>query len=466
MRSQNSYKIILPFISVIVFIVALEIILRFSGFLFIFLQDYRNKIDLRRSKECRVLCVGESTTALGGEQSYPYILGKLLNSSSENKFSVINKGVPGTNSVAIVKKLPKYIAKYKPHIIVAMMGINDYDYNHDIEQFKKTGTLNKFIASLKIYKLFRLIGFRLSSRVDLVRDNEVLLRGPSSGVTHNRRTVKPLSAKAKEYYEKANSYSRQGLDREALSTYKKVLDMDPELANTYLNLGWAQVILHQYDSAELFLRRATQLDQDNDNAYSALGFCLLSQRKFIEAENVLKKAVGINYHNDKAYVDLGQCYIYQNKYSEAESIFKEAIKANPDCDRAFGALALVYLKKPDYALAENYFHEANRRRLEFCNPETYNSFRGLEDIARKNNCLLICVQYPVRSVEGLKRIFNSTDGIYFVDNEESFKEAIKVEGYDAYFSDRFAGDFGHCTKKGNTLLASNVARQILRIVNE
>ena len=459
-------KIILPFISVIVFIVALEIILRFSGFLFIFLQDYRNKIELGRSKEYRVLCIGESTTALGAKQSYPYILGKLLNSGSKKTFAVINKGVPGTNSAAIVEQVPEYIARYKPHIIVAMMGVNDYDYNHVIVQFRKAGAFNRFISSLKIYKLFRLIELGLSPRAGFIQDSEVFLRSPSNGLLRNKVAVKPLSAKAREYYEKANTYSRRGLHSEALLMYAKVLDMDPEFPDTYLNLGWAHLILGQFDSAELFFRKAVQLDPDNDNAYSALGFCLLNQKNFSEAENAFKKAIELNYHNDKAYVDLGQCYIYQNKYAEAESIFREAIKANPDYDRAFGALALVCLEKSEDTLAENYFQQANKRRLEFCHPETRNSFRRLRDIAKKNNCLLICVQYPVRSIEGLKGIFDSMDGVYFVDNEKSFKDAIKSEGYDAYFSDRFAGDFGHCTKKGNTLLASNVARQILRIINE
>jgi hypothetical protein len=64
----------------------------------------------------------------------------------------------------------------------------------------------------------------------------------------------------------------------------------------------------------------------------------------------------------------------------------------------------------------------------------------------------------------LKRIFERDKDIVFVDNEGIFKEALKKAGYKEYFRDMFAGDFGHCTQKGNALLAENIADVILREV--
>jgi len=54
--------------------------------------------------------------------------------------------------------------------------------------------------------------------------------------------------------------------------------------------------------------------------------------------------------------------------------------------------------------------------------------------------------------------------LFFVDNEQVFKEAVKKAGYKEYFKDMFAGDFGHCTQKGNELLAQNIADVILKDV--
>lgn len=39
---------------------------------------------------------------------------------------------------------------------------------------------------------------------------------------------------------------------------------------------------------------------------------------------------------------------------------------------------------------------------------------------------------------------------------------IKQESFSEYFTDFFAGDFGHCTDNGNRLLAENIAEVILK----
>jgi hypothetical protein len=75
---------------------------------------------------------------------------------------------------------------------------------------------------------------------------------------------------------------------------------------------------------------------------------------------------------------------------------------------------------------------------------------------------LVCAQYPRRSVRPLKEILVPTEGVIFVDNQKVFADAIGSSSYDDLFVDRFAGDFGHCTPKGNELLAKNVAEVLLK----
>lgn len=55
----------------------------------------------------------------------------------------------------------------------------------------------------------------------------------------------------------------------------------------------------------------------------------------------------------------------------------------------------------------------------------------------------------------------SYEGFAFSDNERIFKEALRQGTYAEYFEDSFTGDFGRCTKKGNELLAQNIANAIL-----
>jgi hypothetical protein len=57
-------------------------------------------------------------------------------------------------------------------------------------------------------------------------------------------------------------------------------------------------------------------------------------------------------------------------------------------------------------------------------------------------------------------MFNNSEALV-VSNELNFKKAVEKEGYDQIFVDRFAGDFGHCSQKGNLLLAENIKSVIL-----
>jgi alkanesulfonate monooxygenase SsuD/methylene tetrahydromethanopterin reductase-like flavin-dependent oxidoreductase (luciferase family) len=51
-------------------------------------------------------------------------------------------------------------------------------------------------------------------------------------------------------------------------------------------------------------------------------------------------------------------------------------------------------------------------------------------------------------------------GVIYVDNG-NFRKRVQADGYETYFHDEFAGDFGHLTRRGNELLAENVARTIV-----
>ena len=70
-------KISLLFFSFLTTLVILEIILRVGGILFNFRQEWGNRTNFE-SGEFRILCIGESTTALGGENAYPYQLAEIL----------------------------------------------------------------------------------------------------------------------------------------------------------------------------------------------------------------------------------------------------------------------------------------------------------------------------------------------------------------------------------------------------
>lgn len=162
-------KLAALFISCVISLILLELGLRSIGALLQHLQERRNQTALRAKRDIRILCLGESTTADFQPffPSYPRQLERLLNSSSLGlRFSVINKGRVATRTSFIAENLPEYLRQYKPHIIIAMMGINDGgpakghrltplvadEKRHSLLQKTRVGKLLRYLVSVVFRK--------------------------------------------------------------------------------------------------------------------------------------------------------------------------------------------------------------------------------------------------------------------------------------------------------------------------
>lgn len=116
------HKISLVIFGVLLAVIIGEAGLRISGFAILFLQECRNKDSLSKHGEYRILCLGESTT----QGQYPVYLEEILNQATTGiKFSVIDEGISAVKTEDIVAKIEYNLDKYKPDLVVTMMGIND-----------------------------------------------------------------------------------------------------------------------------------------------------------------------------------------------------------------------------------------------------------------------------------------------------------------------------------------------------
>jgi tetratricopeptide (TPR) repeat protein len=184
-----------------------------------------------------------------------------------------------------------------------------------------------------------------------------------------------------------------------------------------------------------------------------------------EALLKFKKAIELNPTNDDAYLGLGKLYQDQSRFSEAEELYKKAIEPNPKDDRIYGALEVLFREMDNLRLAREYGKKAKELRSSYYYPITTDNYNKLKAVLDKRGITYVCVQYPMRNLEPLKKIFQgNAEGIIFVDNEQLFKDVLKKTSYREYFWDMFGGEFGHCTEKGNRLLAESIANTILKEV--
>lgn len=130
----------------------IELLLFLGGKIFLFLQENEYIKDLDRPGSYRILCLGDSTTAIGGKISWPSQLAFLLNQDTK-KFTVINRGVILADSQKMLTELKEDLGKYQPHMVILMGGINDVKKARQ----KQTifSNLSDFFANFHTYRLFQ-----------------------------------------------------------------------------------------------------------------------------------------------------------------------------------------------------------------------------------------------------------------------------------------------------------------------
>ena len=544
-KTSFRQKIALIIFGIILSVVLLEVGLRIGGFIYLGLQERRNIVSMKQAGAYKIMCIGESTTALGGEDSYPSQLEELLNAQDTGiNFSVINKGFGGTKTPLIIEELPDNLERYRPDMVISMMGINDCDdltinINHSEEQdFANLGKPS-FFQSLRVYKLVSLLGDHIRSRIREVKVDRTAVHNKVSDDSQREREKTGGGMPAGEfsdshqYYELGSSFREQGEYAKAAQMFDKFLESSPGDYQSYVQIGWYYKYHGEHSEAERVFKEAVAIDHSIPDAYIGLGwtYCHWWDRpgymelaedmfdKAIRADpknadsyiqaaifylepqrhdmitKLLKKAEKLDPDNIRIYTVLGTSYMAQGKYdllediqdkvrsfspkttedyrwliesyserqdySDAEAVFEEAVNNGMADDSLYRMMRICFEMQKKYDLAAKYFYKERDSSLENYNAMTYYNYQRLKEITAEEGIKLICVQYPLRSIDILKAIVGNTEEVMLVDNQQLFEDALAEGAYQEYFTDIFGGNFGHCTRRGNRLLAGNVAKTVL-----
>ena len=462
-------------------VLALETALRLGGFIILSLQEHRNAVAMRQKGAYRILCIGESTT----QRQYPPFLEQAINGRNLGiRFSVIDRGISGATTSLLMNRLESGLKAYHPDMVVAMMGINDRGPHMPFEPKTKSKTV-RLIWTLKTYKLARISWMHIAgagNRVKPARHDAVAAEKPAikpkaqSAFAQDQTDQIVNPKKDAAFRELGRTYREQGRFADAEAALKKALAIDPSDDGVYSDLGDIYDLRRQRAMAVAAYKNALKINPRNVPAYTALGWIYYSQADFAEAAEAYKKALEINPRSRGDYGPMAWAIVgLSDTHSEsqkqlARSLLQEltgqAIKAGLKLpDRVYGAISTAYMELGEPGLARQYQDKAEESSLKGYNPVTADNFRRLHEILDRRGIKLVCVQYPMRRLDPLRNIFQGkTNGIVFVDNEKIFRDAVQKSSFREYFKDTFGGDFGHCTDKGNELLARNIADVLAREV--
>lgn len=143
-------KLLLIVAGTIAGFVFLELTLQGYGFI---LERNRLALDPGLEGKIRILALGESTTdamVAPDNKSWTQYLEEKLNASSKMKVVVINKGRAGSSTDFMLRDLPGNIEKYRPHLIITMMGLNDWMPIRFLGE-------ESFISKLKTVRMYRIL---------------------------------------------------------------------------------------------------------------------------------------------------------------------------------------------------------------------------------------------------------------------------------------------------------------------
>jgi lysophospholipase L1-like esterase len=114
----------------------------------------------------KILCVGDSHTygvKLPEEGTYPALLQNLLDERASGLYSVINLGVPGMSTTQVRNRLPHYVARYAPDVVLVWCGSNNAWNNAEVDA-RRGGWLERVDGLATRSRLYRLVRLALFNR--------------------------------------------------------------------------------------------------------------------------------------------------------------------------------------------------------------------------------------------------------------------------------------------------------------
>ncbi|MBI2789710.1 MAG: hypothetical protein HYX59_13610 [Elusimicrobia bacterium] len=390
-----------------------------------------------RPGEVRLLCLGDSMTAIGG---YPAALEAELNrGGGAPRYAVIDRGQASIGLDYIAEHLDENLERHRPDAVILMIG--------RMEAFYRRPPQRRWWWSFRLGRL-------IATTAELLAQTRGF--GDLPTLVEGRGEDWGGDADAGEHYFLAGDYRKAAaFFRHAAGGAKAGPLSRLEAAARAMERGDAPA------ARETLRRAAEESPQDRRLLRCAYWLHNVTGDE-ATAERLMRRAAAMPGADWSDLSTLSYLHLSRGSRGGAKELQPLLRASGVADDRLLRAHAVLSLFRGDEAEARFYFAKADA--LEAANAaataEGSNAYRGIAERILARKLVLFSMQYPARRVAPLKASLAGLEGVRFVDNEALFKDALRTTPFTDLFLDQYGGDFGHLKPKGVSLLARHLAAEI------
>ncbi|NET76666.1 FkbM family methyltransferase [Okeania sp. SIO1F9] len=183
---------------------------------------------------------------------------------------------------------------------------------------------------------------------------------------------------AGQLLKQANQLKRAGRLDEAIAIYHQAIEINPNFAWAYNNLGDAFVKQDKLDEAVVEYQKAIEINPNSALYYYNLGEVLAQQGKLNKAVDNFTKAVEIQPYFYKFQSNLGQAFHRKNLLDSAISCYRKVLAIKPYSGMDCYNLAEVLYKKQEWEEAVTFYKRAAK-----ISPQKFKKSFGLNGLDLK-----------------------------------------------------------------------------------
>lgn len=198
----------------------------------------------------------------------------------------------------------------------------------------------------------------------------------------------------------AMSAAQLGNSDAAIDHLKDAIDLSPEFAPLYNNMGQIYSQKQDLKKAQKYFEQALKIDPLYSNAMNNLGNIYLRNKNYPQANTLYQAAIDSDPTFVDPYFNLAMVHCHQNQLNQAETLFKKVLELDNLHAKALGQLAELYLNHQQYEQATDLFER--RLKIQPRHAEAWHSLGQAQSqlklyenaITSFKQCLAIHSQHP------------------------------------------------------------------------